>query len=487
MIKPLEDILKMLDHNNAILQIKVRLNELKKKQNETILEGVKIYPKTIGRSFALLSDANKESVESLGQNQTQHFNQSNTIIQLIQNTVTGLENQSSKAKDRASAEMLTRVIRIALEDGLLQSTYTASLKILKNNISEAGSDQKEAIIVIQKMLKELNDHDKLKKEILKLTLRELNEDIQKLIKSQKKEILKLEKEDKFFNNLIQPMRRLYKKSFATRAKANEIDDTKPIAELISKAMTQMNQSVSALKEKNKTNASNAETKSLEFLEKALAENKKLQEKADGDEEDEKREQTRRKYLALAKRELDLKMESVKIIGNGEKLSRLQMRKLNQISTKQNELTKAIGELKKELENSTIFLSVHDEIDELSLAIIDRLSKKVLDIEVVENQQDIVDLLLMVAEALEKVKPTDEMSEGGGGGSGSGKPPLIGPVKEIKLLRAKQLRVLRKTKTLDNNTQDVNSNNYKRKVKKLGKMQDQVVEQAVEVSKKIPKQ
>ena len=486
-VKPLEEILQLLDHNNSIMQIKVKLVELKTKQKETVLEGMKLYPMIIGQSFGLLSDINRAAVESLATQQTNHFNQANDIIQLIQNTVTGLENQSSKAKDRATADMLTRVIRIALEDGLIQNTYSASQKILKNNISEAQTDQKLAMLVIDQMLKELNDHEKLKKEILKLTLRELNEDLQKLIKTQKKEISKLDREKEFFNNLVETMRRLYKKSFATQAKADKIEETKPIGVIVKNAMGEMIKAISSLKLKNKPNATLSENASLVFLENALVENKKLEAKNKGDEQDKKREKTRRKYLVLAKKELDLKIESEKIFGIGKKLTRLQKRKLSKFSTKQKEITEAISLLKNELEKSEIFLSVHDEIDELSLSIVDSLSKQELDTEVIENEQDIIELLLMIAEALEKIKPKDEMGEGGGGGGGSGKPPLIGPVKEMKLLRAKQLRVLRKTKQLDNNTNDVSSNNYKRKVNKIGKMQDQVVDQAEKVSKKIPKQ
>ena len=100
------------------------------------------------------------------------------------------------------------------------------------------------------------------------------------------------------------------------------------------------------------------------------------------------------------------------------------------------------------------------------------------------QQEIESTLLDLLEALEESKEKSDQ-QGGGGGGGGGDQPLLKRSAELKMLRAAQLRLNRKTRQLDSiqSSQNQNDASLEQEIEKLSNSQSKLQQMAEQIMDK----
>jgi hypothetical protein len=102
---------------------------------------------------------------------------------------------------------------------------------------------------------------------------------------------------------------------------------------------------------------------------------------------------------------------------------------------------------------------------------------------------IAESILRQAEALQPEEPGEFARESGvgsgGGGTGSGAPPLIPPVAEIKRLRSLQEQIYNQTKSLDLRT-DLDEARRRQHLLETGRMQRKLIELGREMLQRLPR-
>jgi hypothetical protein len=112
----------------------------------------------------------------------------------------------------------------------------------------------------------------------------------------------------------------------------------------------------------------------------------------------------------------------------------------------------------------------------------RVEKQQLGKSLAGSQQQAVDRLQLIIDALKEEQKKPEFNNGGGqGGSGGGKPPLVPPLAQLKLLKAMQVVVNTETKAtgdaIKNSTTDAERNEHQADAEALGGKQGEIHDRA----------
>ena len=132
-------------------------------------------------------------------------------------------------------------------------------------------------------------------------------------------------------------------------------------------------------------------------------------------------------------------------------TRKQRADLMDLGMKQTDLRVEVQALKEKVENTALFGQLHDQIDQSAAQVSKDLGGGRGDASVQSEQALIVTTLRAMADALENSPRNEPFAgdrpEAGDGGGGEGKPHLVPPLAELKLLRQLQEAIYRTTRQL----------------------------------------
>jgi hypothetical protein len=452
----LDELVQLLDQGRDAYELRQKLVKLAKDQRELIAKTQEVMPRTLGKTQDQLSAAEKQELADIAAKQQELSEEAKRLSERMRSTAAAMSRQSQKPEDQAAAEAMRQAAETATEKELEQKMQSAAEKAEQNQLAQAQQDQQEAQQVLDEMMEKVGQSDQFEQEILKRRLQELVESIKKL-RDQQKAQLDLLVAAVILDNLDGPLITLRRNTMDVAETAkNTNEDTVQIGLHLDTGATHQADAVVNIRTgiEAKSAAQNAETESLTELNKALELAEKLADEAEGDSNDEKRNELAKKYQGALDEQLAI-IEATKTRAEAESKDRRWRQGVMQIGDRQADLRVALNDLSEELADTIVYKSVHEQIDQWTGDASSRLRKALADNRTLYDQNMAASSIGALIEALKPEKPPEEFAENeqeeeddGGGGGGGGPQPLIPPMAELKLLRSRQTQVYDMTKMLN---------------------------------------
>ncbi len=452
--KNLDTLARNLDQGEDVQRLKGELVKLSKALKAATADTRKTTPKTIGRKREDLSAAEKKQLDDLAKKQAEIADEARKIAQGLRSAAAALQRQSNNVKDKADAEALKRAADIATREELEKKIQEGAKQSQQNQLAQAQQSQQSAQQTIQRMLQQINKAEQLRQEILKRELMKLVEQIRELKKRQEAHLDRL-KEAKVFTGLREPLAQLWQDTMHVSNTARQTSrEAGPVADLLDQAAGHQYDARVHLNEKsvNKDDTQEDEEKALAKITLALNKAEELAKKAQKDAGEQDRQKLIAAYTKVLKKQEAVHNETKPLAEAPQaKRNRRHTHSSRKVSTKQTEIRTELKELQEKLENTIVYKSVHDQMDQwaenaaLALKNSDSSSRTLFE------QQMIIASIKGLIKSLQQDPPDENFAkDDGGGGGGGGKPPLIPPIAELKMLRARQATIHMMTRLFDQN-------------------------------------
>jgi hypothetical protein len=294
----------------------------------------------------------------------------------------------------------------------------------------------------------------------------------------------------------------------TQAVASEAraagSEANPVARLLDRAADSHGAAVGHLRSTppNLAEATLAEERGLAFLQDAQNQTKSTREQMERREADRKRQEMLAAYRRLAEKQSVVRDATVAARPKdpAAKLDRRGLIESRRLAIVQGEIRQDLDAIVAESEDvrsSVAFSQAHALIGGWASEASTRLGNADLSDETVGLQQQILDLMVELIEALNEAQAAEDerfqapeqndqqQQQQQGGGDSQPQPP-IPPVAELKLLRGMQVQVLERTRRLDaaRSAPAANREAIDAELRAIAAMQERLLEAAVEVVKKI---
>jgi len=447
--KMLRDLVQMLDQGRDALAVKMALQQLRQQQQAVAEQTRKALPETLGLTRDQLTGEQRQRLDDLSREQENLAESARGLIDQMRSTAESIEQQKQDAASKATAQALSEAARMAQRQGLSQTMQQAGQSAQQNQLSQAGEQQNEAIETLENMLEEMGDLEQLREEVLRRQLDELDKALRRLIEQQKAHLARVGKVDDL-DGLDASQMTIRRNTLAAMDMALGAPETAEAANLIGRAVDDQAAAVVALRAAEREQAMVAEMSAVDLLEQALEEVQKQKEKQEQDEQQEQRDELRQKYLRLIDQQKTIRDQTAPFVEKAD-LNRRDRIQLMQLGHREADLHVAIQEIADEVADTLAFKYIHERIDRKAARVTETLRGQRVDAGVVLDQNGIIQMLEMLAEALKQDPQPDEFrgnDGGGGGGGGGGAAALVPPLAELKALRAVQQEVYDETRAVN---------------------------------------
>jgi hypothetical protein len=488
----LADLIELLDRDEDTWVVTRQLEELQEEQGRLQAETARLGQRTLGQSLDELSPEDAEALAELAETQRELGERVDQLTDELRDRAESLEEV-----DPESASGMRRAASTAEQRGLGRDMQQASERVESNQSRAAQESQASARQTIERMLEDIEESRRAQADELLRRLASLVESIERLIVVQENEISSLARavDEESFTGRDRAMIRLNQNTVGVASEARAAGSlARRIARLLDRAADAQGAAVSALRARpiNTDLALESEERSLEQLTEAKSLAEELEEETQEDEMNRLREEIQEAYRAFIERQIALREETLALAEHDE-LSRRQLMDARRLGVSENELRREITELRdttREILDSVVFSHTHDLIDSRAQDAADALGNGDVSVDVSDGQMLIADSLRRLMEALEdEDSPPNEFAEEsdmGGGGGGQSQPPLIPPVKELKLLRGLQEQVYNQTKALDSRN-DLTDGQLRERLRTIGLHQRELLDLGSEMLERFASQ
>jgi hypothetical protein len=235
---------------------------------------------------------------------------------------------------------------------------------------------------------------------------------------------------------------------------------------------------------------------IKALNDALAEADEAADRADQRAEQEKREELIAKYRDFLEREAGLRGSVGKIVpADGKPLGRRELVESRRLGTAQEELRKAVAELREkdeDVQSSDALVELHDALDTTLADAKESLSGG-RPAEAVPAQDEAVGILSAIVGALDESQqpkgdedPFGEQQEGQGGGQGGDQQSggTVPPAAEVKLLRAMQDSLAKRTRAFADEAAQLDPTVRAQRLAEIAARQQRILELGQKIADKI---
>ena len=445
----LDELVKLLDQGRDAYELQQKLVKLSKDQQALSRQTRKMLPRTLGRSREQLDEAQRKELDKLADEQRKLSEQAKRLVEKMRSTSAAISRQSKKPEDQATAEALRRAASTATQQSLDQKMQKASQQAGKNQLAQAQQQQQQAQEVLNQMLQQAGQAERIRQRILHRQLMKLVEAIRELRDQQKAQLDRLVAAQ-VFAGLDDPLMTLRRNTLAVSEQARQTDKkAAPVAELLEAAATQQAEAIEGLRaaDISRPRVEMAERTALAKLNEALTRAQELAAEAN----QQLNNAQRRKLVAAYKKAVEEQkaiLDRTRELIDAEQADRDRRWRADamKVGNRQADLRTMIQELQGQLDDTIVYRSVHEQIDSWTGDAADRLRRGQADERVAFNQQLVVGSLEALIEALQPDQPGEQFAQGAGGGGGGGQSggagnsPLVPPMAELKLLRARQAQV-----------------------------------------------
>lgn len=496
--KNLADLVELLDQGRDALTLQLQLQQMQTAQEDLQSKARKLLPNTVGKTAEQLDDDTRKQVNELAQQQQALGEQAQALINRMRQTAERLAQQD-QAQDQASAQALAQAASTAQQQGLTQTMQQASESASQNQMSQTMQQQQQSLDTMQQMRQQLAEQSQRKQAILKRQMAELAELLKQLVTRQQQQVDQLAQVNDLIT-LVEPQVVLRQNTISVQDQAMGNPQTQQVGQTIEQAVTEQGDAVGQLRQQNATNARTHEVQAIAHLKNALSAVEEAQKKIEKEQDQQQRDELQQAYEKLADIEKQLAAK-VKPFAELDAINRRHRRDLGELATEQNNLREQISQLKEKVEQTTLFLMLHEQIDQQSEQIsTDLRAGEQLKL-ANSNQLSIESRLRQMAKVLQMQSEQEKFSDAsdgdqsgssGGGGSQQQSAGVVPPIAELRLLREIQIDVHDQTRIAQQNnapeSQIVNLSLMQRQLADMGQklidkfMQNQQAQPVVEQPK-----
>ncbi|MFM2164345.1 MAG: hypothetical protein RL325_782 [Planctomycetota bacterium] len=498
----LEDLVSLLDRDEDSWLAKRRLDALASKIRQSARETDQAARRSNGESREELSPEGRAEIDALADKQEQAAEEAEQVVQELRERA-----QSLKEADPQQARALEEAAKAA-EDGKVREELEQGAKdAQQNRLAQSKQAQDRAASALQKASEALSEDRKVRAEELARELESLVDSIERLI--DEAEVVRDEVAtvgdgadadavaDRERSALGAGKLSQNTRGVATDARAMGREAAR-VARTLDGAAAGLGKVAGDLRAEkfDRDDTALSVDGAMKALEEALAQAQEAQDRAEDRAEEEQREELLAKYRDFLERQAGLRGSVAKIVPeDGKPLGRRELIESRRLGTVQEELRKSIADLRAQEElvrSSDALVDFHDAIDSALVDAKEGLSGgKPAD--AMPHEDEAVELLSAIVGALDETNaPKDEDpfgeenagagQQGGGGqqGAGGGMPPDA----EIKLLRAMQDALARKTRAFGERAESMDAVARAQKVAELAARQQRILELGAKVAEKL---
>lgn len=505
----LEDLVRLLDRDEDSWAMGRAIDRLREEIAELAERTETAGKRTVGQRPEELGEQERGELESIASDQADAAQAAQDLLDELRKRAEAIART-----DKARAEAMREAAKAGEERRLQRTLQQAGEEARQNRIEQARGNQQQALAALDRMRKGLDDVRKARAEELKRALESLEESIARLVRVNEDEIIALARVPRpvegpdALEAVAERGRAMAKLAQNTQAVASEAraagSEANPVARLLDRAADSHGAAVGHLRSTppNLAEATLAEERGLAFLQDAQNQTKSTREQMERREADRKRQEMLAAYRRLAEKQSVVRDATVAARPKdpAAKLDRRGLIESRRLAIVQGEIRQDLDAIVAESEDvrsSVAFSQAHALIGGWASEASTRLGNADLSDETVGLQQQILDLMVELIEALNEAQAAEDerfqapeqndqqQQQQQGGGDSQPQPP-IPPVAELKLLRGMQVQVLERTRRLDaaRSAPAANREAIDAELRAIAAMQERLLEAAVEVVKKI---
>ncbi len=452
----LTQIAQILDRGQDSWAVRRTLEKLLAEQKQLASQTAAAAEDSAGKPLGDLDKAKRDDLERLANRQND----------LAQRSAAALESMESRAQqlresDPGQSKAMQQAANRAREDRLDKKQRDAAEQIRENKTGDAQANQDDAAEALERALEQLDKVQKERDDALRRLLAEVVESIKALVATQQAEIFALAEASKRtdLSGLDTALIRLNLDTLAVSDRVqSQVKEVTRLPDLLAAASHAQGGAIKALRltPPDAADADAAERVSLQRLREALEEAQKLDQDAEGRDNDRKLAELLKAYREMLELQVALRDETTPL--SNKELSRRDRAAARALGSRQQSIRERLATLREQTQeiSETIVLEfAHKRLDKA----LDNAVRPLLDASVpasvVRDQATIIATLKsMVAALADEQKKRDDFRDdpnaqgGGGGGEGQGKQGLLPPIAELKLLRGMQAEAAESTRALD---------------------------------------
>ncbi len=451
----LGELIRSLDRGQDNWLVRRDLERLLQQQQELARQTEQLASETTGRSMEELTPRQRTELGSIAERQEQLSDQAMRVMDELAQRAEQL-----KRNDPAQSQAMRQAAQRGRQQQLQRAMEQAAQQLEQNQTNTAQEQQQRAQQAMEQMLGDLDQAQRSRDQALRRTLESLLESIEALIAAQDRElqILANAGEREAGTKPESGMVRLHTNTLAAADQAATSREMSGVMRLLSEAGEKQVAAIQALRTEpiETESAQAAEQASLERLNEALAEAKRLEEQTQEKDENRQRQELRQAYREALELQTALRAETQGFVGQA--VDRRERLKIRVLGDRQDEIRASLEDLRTktaEIDEAKLFSFAHDRLAGVTASASKRLRAGKADAGTLRDEDSAIAVLRSLVEALARDPKQDEFRESpqgeqGGGGEGGGQngqqpPSMLPPIAELKLLRAMQQEAAERTK------------------------------------------
>ena len=500
----LEDLVSLLDRDQDAWVAKRRLEALANRIRQSARETDQAARRSNGETREQLSPDARAEIDALAERQQQAAEEAEQVAQALRDRA-----QELKEADPQQAKALEEAAQ-AMEDGKVREEMEqASRDAERNRLAQSKEAQERAAEALQKAGQALEEDRKVRAEELARDLESLADSIRRLIEQAEEVRAEVDAIGAGGDDAAAQADReraalgAGKLSQNTRGVAGDARasgrEAARVARTLDGAAASLGKVAGNLRAPryDADDTGLAVEAALKQLNDALDEAEEAAERAEQRAETEKREELLAKYRDFLEREAAIRASTEKIRPtDGKPLARRDLIESRRLGVVQEELRVAIDLLRKSEEDvqaSDALVEMHDAIDAALTDAKDRLGEG-KPVDAITPVSDAIDAIAAIVAALDEENQKQDEDpfgddaqgqEGQQGGEGQGESGgTVPPAAEIKLLRAMQESLAKRTRALAEQAEGLDAVARAQAVAELAARQQRILELATKIADKI---
>ncbi|MFZ4749737.1 MAG: hypothetical protein ACOYMM_04415 [Phycisphaerales bacterium] len=496
----LEDLVALLDRDQDAWLSKRRLDALANRIRQSARETEQAARRSNGESREELSPDARAEIDALADKQQQAAAEAEQVVQELKERA-----QELKEADPQQARALEEAAKAAEDGKVREEMEQAAKDSEQNRLAQSKDAQDRAAAALQKAAEALDEDRKVRAEELARQLESLADSIRRLLEQAeavRAEVAAVsdgaeadadrERSALGAGKLSQNVR-----GVATDARAAGREAAR-VARTLDGAAGSLAKVAGNLRAEpfDRDDTMLAVDAAIKALNDALAEADEAADRADQRAEQEKREELIAKYRDFLEREAGLRGSVGKIVpADGKPLGRRELVESRRLGTAQEELRKAVAELREkdeDVQSSDALVELHDALDTTLADAKESLSGG-RPAEAVPAQDEAVGILSAIVGALDESQqpkgdedPFGEQQEGQGGGQGGDQQSggTVPPAAEVKLLRAMQDSLAKRTRAFADEAAQLDPTVRAQRLAEIAARQQRILELGQKIADKI---
>ncbi|MBH05437.1 MAG: hypothetical protein CMJ20_03865 [Phycisphaeraceae bacterium] len=491
----LNQVIDLLNQSGEALALQHHLQQLIVAQFDLKAATSRMRSKTLGQTMQDLRKSLRASIESMAGRQASLGRRFQDLVSRMQSASQVLSSSDQAIADQASAMALAVAVAIAQRQGLDQKMQNAKIQMQNNRLSDAVRQQRECIQLMEEMLAQIADQPIRHQEILRRYLLKLDKAIEQLFIQQQRQKQRLSQTDQL-EVLVEPITQLWRNTVSVQHQVASIKPAQKAMHELHQAAHSQAYAANALRNKNKTNAYQAEQAAADSLAKALHLVRQAHHRSHAQLLTRQRNDLSNAYQSLFRQQSALH-DKTQPLTDLVDVTRRQQIDMHQLADLQSKIKQEADDLRPEPGETILFQYLHDRIELMAIHTIDAMHHATVTWNTLADQEYMATAFKAMADTLASCEAFQDFSQSGDAVGGEGEveqsgstntsnKDIIPPISELKLLRSSQNFLWRRTHHLNQTVNPLENPEVRQKIRRLSNEQQRLSKLADQMVTRIEK-